>query len=44
VRLGRSLSPSAVPDADVVPAGWTRIFHETLAGTGYTTFFMLTPH
>jgi hypothetical protein len=33
-------------DADVgqVPAGWTQVFHETVAGTGYTTFYMLTPH
>ena len=36
----------SVADADVgqVPAGWTQVFHETLAGTGYTTFYMLTPH
>lgn len=36
----------SVPDADVgqVPAGWTRVFHESVAGTGYTTFYMLTPH
>ena len=36
----------SVPDADVgqVPAGWTQVFHETLAGVGYTTFYMLTPH
>ena len=36
----------SVPDADVgqVPAGWTQVFHETVAGTGYTTFYMLTPH
>jgi hypothetical protein len=35
----------SVPDADVggVPAGWTQVFHETLAGMGYTTFYMLTP-
>ena len=34
------------PDADIgqVPAGWTKVFHETLAGTGYTTFYMLTLH
>lgn len=36
----------SVPDADVgqVPAGWTQVFHETVAGTGYTTLYMLTPH
>ena len=36
----------SVPDADVgqVPAGWTQVFHETLAGVGYTTFYLLTPH
>jgi hypothetical protein len=36
----------SVPDADVgeVPAGWTQVFHETVAGTGYTTFYMLTPN
>jgi hypothetical protein len=35
----------SVPDADVgqVPEGWTQVFHETVAGTGYTTFYMLTP-
>jgi hypothetical protein len=36
----------SVPDADVgrVPTGWTQVFHETVAGTGYATFYMLTPH
>ena len=36
----------SVPDANVgqVPAGWTQVFHETVAGTGYTTFYMLTRH
>ena len=34
----------SVPDAEVgrVPTGWTQIFHETVDGTGYTTFYMLT--
>jgi hypothetical protein len=36
----------SVPDADVgqVPAAWTQVFHETLTGTGYTTFYLPTPH
>ena len=36
----------SVPDADVdrVPAGWTAVFHESVAGAGYTTFYMLTPN
>jgi hypothetical protein len=37
----------SVPDSDVeqVPDGWTAVpnFHEIVAGTGYTTFYMLTP-
>jgi len=37
----------SVPDADVdqVPDDWTAVpkFHETVEGTGYTTFYMLTP-
>jgi hypothetical protein len=37
------IHPKSVPDADVaqVPAGWTRIFHDTLAGTGYTARSLL---
>jgi hypothetical protein len=38
----------SVPDADIgqVPDGWTTVpnFHETVGGTGYTTFYLLTPH
>ena len=38
----------SVPDSEVarVPAGWTEVpdFHETVAGTGYTTFYLLTPY
>ncbi len=37
----------SVPDTEVdqVPDGWTAVpgFHEIVAGTGYTTFYMLTP-
>ena len=37
----------SVPDTDVdqVPDGWTAVpdFHEIVEGTGYTTFYMLTP-
>src|SRR3989440_11842911 len=36
----------SVPDADVdrVPNGWTAGFHESIAGAGYTTFYILTPN